>query len=29
VDAYKTGSTWTAPVEGEPEFDNGKPTGEI
>jgi ribose transport system substrate-binding protein len=29
VEAYKTGSTWTAPVEGEPEFDNGKPTGEI
>jgi ABC-type sugar transport system substrate-binding protein len=28
VDAYKTYSTWTDPVEGEPEFDNGKPTGE-
>ena len=29
VDAYKSGSTWTDPVEGEPEFDNGKPTGEM
>ena len=28
VDEYKSGSTWTAPVAGEPEFDNGKPTGE-
>jgi ribose transport system substrate-binding protein len=28
VDAYKSGSTWTNPVEGQPEFDNGKPTGE-
>jgi ABC-type sugar transport system substrate-binding protein len=28
VDTYKSGSTWTEPVEGEPEFDNGKPTGE-
>jgi ABC-type sugar transport system substrate-binding protein len=27
VEAYKTESTWTEPVEGEPEFDNGKPTG--
>jgi ABC-type sugar transport system substrate-binding protein len=29
VGAYKSDSTWTAPEEGEPEFDNGKPTGEI
>jgi ABC-type sugar transport system substrate-binding protein len=29
VQAYKSESTWTDPVEGEPEFDNGKPTGEI
>jgi len=28
VDAYKSGSTWTEPVEGRPEIDNGKPTGE-
>jgi ribose transport system substrate-binding protein len=24
--AYKSGSTWTEPVEGNPEFDDGKPT---
>jgi ribose transport system substrate-binding protein len=24
---YKSGSTWTEPVEGSPEFDNGQPTG--
>jgi ribose transport system substrate-binding protein len=29
VDAYQSGSTWTNPVEGQPEFDNGKPTGEM
>ncbi len=29
VDAYKSYSTWTDPVEGGPEFDNGKPTGEM
>jgi ABC-type sugar transport system substrate-binding protein len=29
VGAYKSDSTWTEPVEGEPEFDNGKPTGEV
>jgi ribose transport system substrate-binding protein len=29
VDAYKSDSTWTEPVEGKPEFDNGKPTGEM
>jgi ABC-type sugar transport system substrate-binding protein len=28
VEAYKSESTWTEPEEGEPEFDNGKPTGE-
>jgi ABC-type sugar transport system substrate-binding protein len=28
VEAYQSGSTWTEPVEGKPEFDNGKPTGE-
>jgi ABC-type sugar transport system substrate-binding protein len=28
VDAYRSESTWTEPVEGQPEFDNGKPTGE-
>ncbi len=28
VDAYQSGSTWTEPVEGQPELDNGKPTGE-
>jgi ABC-type sugar transport system substrate-binding protein len=28
VEAYKSRSTWTAPVEGKPEVDNGKPTGE-
>ena len=26
LDAYKSGSTWTEPVEGIPEFDNNKPT---
>jgi ribose transport system substrate-binding protein len=25
---YRSGSTWTEPVEGSPELDNGKPTGE-
>jgi hypothetical protein len=25
---YRSGSTWTTPIEGSPEFDNGKPTGE-
>jgi ABC-type sugar transport system substrate-binding protein len=25
--AYRSGSTWTEPVEGKPELDNGKPTG--
>jgi ribose transport system substrate-binding protein len=29
VEAYKSESTWTEPVAGEPEFDNGRPTGEI
>jgi ABC-type sugar transport system substrate-binding protein len=28
LDAYKSGSMWTAPVEGEPEVDNGQPTGQ-
>ncbi len=27
VGAYKSGSTWTEPVSGRPEFDNGRPTG--
>jgi len=27
VEAYQSGSTWTAPVEGKPEYDNGLPTG--
>ena len=26
LDAYKSGSTWTEPLEGIPEFDNSKPT---
>jgi len=26
LDAYKSGSTWTEPVEGIPEFDNSEPT---
>jgi len=25
---YKSGNTWTIPVEGDPELDNGRPTGE-
>lgn len=25
LDAYKSGSTWTEPIEGSPEFDNSKP----
>jgi ribose transport system substrate-binding protein len=25
---YRSGSAWTAPIKGSPEFDNGKPTGE-
>lgn len=25
---YRSGNTWTEPVEGKPELDNGKPTGE-
>jgi ABC-type sugar transport system substrate-binding protein len=29
MEEYKSGRTWTEPVEGEPEFDNGKPTGEM
>jgi ribose transport system substrate-binding protein len=28
VAAYRSESTWTEPVEGEPEIDNGKPSGE-
>jgi ABC-type sugar transport system substrate-binding protein len=28
VDAYRSGSTWTEPVEGIPELDNGLPSGE-
>jgi ABC-type sugar transport system substrate-binding protein len=24
---YRSGSTWTEPTEGSPEYDNGKPTG--
>ncbi len=28
VAAYRSESTWTEPVEGKPEVDNGKPTGE-
>lgn len=27
VAAYKSGSTWTEPVAGTPEYDNGQPTG--
>ena len=26
LDAYKSGSTWTEPIEGSPEFDNNQPT---
>jgi ribose transport system substrate-binding protein len=26
---YKSGATWTVPVEGEPELDNGLPSGEF
>lgn len=25
--AYRSGSTWTEPIEGKPEFDNDRPTG--
>jgi ABC-type sugar transport system substrate-binding protein len=25
---YRSGSTWTEPTEGSPEYDNGKPTGD-
>jgi len=28
VDAYESGSTWIDPIVGQPELDNGKPTGE-
>jgi ribose transport system substrate-binding protein len=28
VDEYRSGSTWTEPVEGVPELDNGLPSGE-
>jgi ribose transport system substrate-binding protein len=28
VDAYESGSTWVDPIIGQPELDNGKPTGE-
>ena len=28
VAAYKSESTWTEPIEGKPEVDNGKPTVE-
>jgi ribose transport system substrate-binding protein len=28
LEAYRSGSTWTEPVEGKPELDNGLPSGE-
>ncbi len=28
LEAYRSGSTWTAPIEGQPELDNGLPSGE-
>jgi ribose transport system substrate-binding protein len=28
VAAYRSGNTWTEPIEGKPEYDNGKPSGE-
>jgi ribose transport system substrate-binding protein len=28
MEEYKSGRTWAEPMEGKPEFDNGKPTGE-
>ena len=28
LDAYKSGSMWTEPVAGEPEVDNGQPSGQ-
>jgi hypothetical protein len=27
IDAYVAGDTWTDPVAGTPELDNGQPTG--
>ena len=27
LSAYRSGSTWTEPIEGKPEFDNDRPTG--
>jgi ribose transport system substrate-binding protein len=24
---YRSGKTWTEPIEGKPELDNGRPTG--
>ncbi len=29
VAAYRSEATWTEPVEGKPEVDNGKPTGDL
>jgi ribose transport system substrate-binding protein len=29
VAGYKSGATWTEPVEGKPELDNGLPSGEL
>ena len=29
VAAYQSGATWTEPIAGSPEFDNGLPSGQF